>query len=194
MVLSSSRQIQLANPFSECRNITTFNYYEDYRAHIEKYKFEYNYLDCAGFCMDILCQNSTDRSCRLKQIPICKPKCPQKCIADQYDITTSFSNFPTEYYFERRNKSVNNFERLKTTVLRLRISVKNLNVNIVEQHPEMVFNDLLSAIGGTLGCFLGASLLSIVEISEVGYELLVGLLKRLFKGSIVSIDFRFFSN
>ena len=55
----------------------------------------------------------------------------------------------------------------KENLLKVSIRLDSLGYTQISKSEKTTFENLISSIGGTLGCFLGASLLSLVEIGEV---------------------------
>ena len=108
----------------------------------------------------------------------CIPYCPIKCENTYYDYSSSylkfpmnrkyFGQFPKDYGFEDYNYSF-----LKERVLKVNVYLKDTGYTMIESTPKISVQDLIGQIGGTLGCFIGASLLSLVEIGELLFELIL---------------------
>ena len=79
----------------------------------------------------------------------------------------NYLSFPTEAYFQRHNYSQLNFTSdfnvLKQNVANFDIYF-SLSNRVTKYTKKYSLDDLVSKIGGFLGCFLGASLLSMLEI------------------------------
>jgi hypothetical protein len=106
----------------------------------------------------------------------CLPDCPDECDSVSYSLSSSFNRFPTPKYSEQlvKNSFLNKtFTDLKSNMTLLRESVLSFSVYYSElkyteisQLEKLSIVDLICAIGGTLGLFLVASVLSFVEILE----------------------------
>ena len=120
----------------------------------------------------------------------CSHLCPRECETISYTLSTSHSDFPSLSYgqFLRNQTSVKerfkNYQQnssrkdseilkeidmyeFKTGIAAINIYYEDLKYTKISQIEEMNFPDLLSNLGGTLGLFVGFSVLSFVEILEV---------------------------
>lgn len=107
----------------------------------------------------------------------CKMKCPIECNTVSYKIEKSQASFPTKTYGDLlkddhkfKSKFSNNnltYDLLRRSVLSFRIYFEKLSLDVTTETPSMTIVNLFSNIGGTLGLFLGMSLLSIVELIEL---------------------------
>ena len=93
----------------------------------------------------------------------------------------SYLAFPTPAYFEIHNysqlKFSNDYSLLKPSVLSLEIFY-NFDTKIIDYNVKCSIHDIISDIGGILECFLGASLISMVEIIELLIEIVFKILNR----------------
>ena len=104
------------------------------------------------------------------------------------NLQASFSNYPGKYYAEQlaneeiiRKKFGNKtplFDELKESTLKLNINYEKLEYTLIREDQKTTLIDLISNVGGTLGLCLGMSFLSIVEIAEIGMEIVLSLLKK----------------
>jgi len=145
----------------------------------------------------IPCINLTQNSCVIQKYndylneisAICGPSCPLECNSGEYQIATSFSQYPTRQYAE--NSLINNpiiaskfpngtlnYEIIKQSVLSLNVFYDTLSYTEYIESPKLEIFDLVSNIGGIIGVFVGASLLSVFEIVEVAIEILAVLFKK----------------
>jgi len=116
----------------------------------------------------------------------CYAKCGVSCESVTYELTTAFSNYPTQWYSDILlnnskflNLVVNNtpnytmdyptFESLQETLLMVNVYYEELFYTEIEDEPKLEFETLLSLIGGYMSLFLGMSLLSLVEFIEILY-------------------------
>ena len=129
---------------------------------------------------------------------ICLENCRDECEYVTYQTTVSSSQFPTITYSEvllyNENVSFNyepepkpNFEEVKASVLSLNVYYKTDSYQNIKEKPAITQDVLLSNAGGTLGLFLGASLLSLGEIFEVIYEVLIHFIQRKMVSSKVNV-------
>jgi hypothetical protein len=138
------------------------------------------------------CLNESQSSCsdnlfyemyEQDQIAFCTNICKAECTSISYDISSSYADFPSKKYYESlrenelikknfANEGIQNFtfEDLKSKMTSLRVYFSELSYTMISENEKMNIVDLLSNIGGTMGLFLGISLLSFVEIVELVIE------------------------
>lgn len=120
----------------------------------------------------------------------CLESCPQECEYVDYTTTVSSSQFPTITYSDvlvynenisenfAADKSQKQFTSVKSSVLSVNVfSKSDLYMNVREK-PSTEFEQFISNFGGAMGLFLGISLLSLVEIFELFYELVCGYFEK----------------
>lgn len=113
---------------------------------------------------------------------LCSNECPLECESISYSQSTSTSSFPPRSYaddilndtvmlsrFDANKKIDYNF--LKEHLLSVNIYFDALQSTRIEEFKQVEFFDLIANIGGTLGLFIGISLLSFVELVELILEL-----------------------
>ena len=119
----------------------------------------------------------------------CQKECPMECEQVNYDYQISQSNFPSPYHADNlkenptiRSKLGENltFENIKESVASLNIYYEDNQFTIIEETPKTSIGDLLGSIGGNLGLFIGASVLSFVEIFEIFLFLIQEIFKKNF--------------
>jgi hypothetical protein len=138
------------------------------------------------------CLNESQSSCsdnlfyemyEQNHIAFCSNICKMECTSISYDISSSYADFPSRKYYEsiKENELVKKnfadegiqnftFEDLKSKIVSLRIYFSELSYTLISENEKMNIVDLLSNIGGTMGLFLGISLLSFVEMVELVIE------------------------
>ncbi len=79
-----------------------------------------------------------------------------------------YKNWLKRYYNMTIAKNV--LINIGNNITLLDVFFHNLNFLEITQFPKMIASDLVSIIGGTIGLFLGISLLSFVEIIEFTFE------------------------
>nr|XP_034322243.1 acid-sensing ion channel 4-like isoform X1 [Crassostrea gigas] len=91
--------------------------------------------------------------------------CPTECEYDEYQAQLSTGSFPAKNYQAVLNQM--GIKNIRETYLELAIYFESLGVLKVEQKPEYSFEDIIGLLGGQMGLFLGASLLTLTELIEV---------------------------
>lgn len=87
----------------------------------------------------------------------CFEQCPFECETVNYDFRISTSKFKVK------------------NVAAISITYDALSYTEISYSASLSAFDLIANIGGTLGLFMGLSILSIVEIVELGFSILLGL-------------------
>lgn len=89
----------------------------------------------------------------------CQGQCPTECNTVTYSVTPNY-NILYEYLYKNMTK--------------INIYYDSFEYTVISQIPKIKMEDFLAGIGGILGLFLGASILSFVEIVEMVIELMYG--------------------
>ena len=100
--------------------------------------------------------------------------CPLECDSIDYLLSTSFAEFPLPLYGDlflnksglKLEMSASNLSDLRKSVLSMNIYYSSLKYTEITQLEKNTLVDLVCDIGGTMGLFLGASLLSMIELLE----------------------------
>jgi len=110
---------------------------------------------------------------------LCMQDCPLECDTIEYQIATTYSHYPSMNYAKEElmnrplikskltNDSKLNYELIRQSVLSLNVYYDDFLYAEYSQSPKGEIPDLVSNVGGIVGVFIGASLLSFVEIFEV---------------------------
>lgn len=149
----------------------------------------FNEIGCINLLYPILpempyCITQLDVN-RLNQLnfdfSMCNEMCPIECDSVSYETSVSYTQWPT--YNSWLNAKQNNvskfleknmdFELVRKSFASVSIKFKNIKYTEITETPSMLFPDLVAAIGGMLGLFLGFSIMCIVEIVELGIEVLI---------------------
>ena len=108
----------------------------------------------------------------------CSLSCPLECDSVLYDYSTSVLDFPSVAYyktlkgeFEQRNGYEPSFEEMKQGSYALSIYYPQLEYTEISELVKTNVFDLFSNVGGTLGLFLGLSILSFIEVVEILVEM-----------------------
>ncbi|XP_075703668.1 acid-sensing ion channel 1C-like [Rhinoderma darwinii] len=129
---------------------------------------------------DIICELEDDVSCaekHLKKIetssneeePLCDCQTPCKMV--RYGKELSMVKIPSKSASKYMAKKYNRTEEyIKDNILVLDIFFEALNYETIEQKKAYEVAGLLGDIGGQMGLFIGASILTILEIIDYLYE------------------------
>ncbi|XP_033762756.1 amiloride-sensitive sodium channel subunit beta-like [Pecten maximus] len=119
--------------------------------------------------------------------------CPNACNETVYSRSFSGRLWPSHEYLEDLMKLACskydlphkscplrnlNPDQMRMNFLKINIYYEDLNFEFLSEEPEYELMNLLSDIGGSLGLFLGASVLSLGEIIEILVELIYFILKK----------------
>ena len=120
--------------------------------------------------------------------------CPLECVSTRYSLAISQDEYPTlmmyqlylqekPSYFEHLfNKTVNEitFDMFKKSFTRLTVYYEDLSVMELSETVQIDRVKLVSNLGGTIGLFLGVSLISAVECLELIIVLILIIIKYYF--------------
>jgi hypothetical protein len=126
---------------------------------------------------DMNCVYKTNEYFYISNYTECLPSCPLECDTQEFKISTSFLNYP---HLSKVNGLLNNpiikskyenisnitVNQLRESVVSVAIYYDDLSYTVISKKPAMILLDLISAIGGIMGIFLGISFLSFLEIIE----------------------------
>ncbi|XP_041357745.1 acid-sensing ion channel 1C-like [Gigantopelta aegis] len=107
--------------------------------------------------------------------------CPEPCHQVQYTPTFSHADFVSEFVAKQlvKEKFMNSTDYLSRNNIELRIFYESLLDTTIVQKPELTYLDILGTLGGHMGLFLGASLLSLSEIIEICIIVIARLISKL---------------
>lgn len=120
----------------------------------------------------------------------CSSLCPLECDSISYHVSTSFAEFPSRSYAEilkenpviraHFSNNIDNitFDLLKEKIVSLNIYLSELKYTKSTELPDHSVIDLIASVGGTLGLFLGISLLSFAQIFETFIYMILVLLQK----------------
>ncbi|CAH3198064.1 unnamed protein product, partial [Porites evermanni] len=140
--------------------------------------------------VQVRCAKELSREIRLGNIPC---NCPQDC--RQYPATVSSAIWPTEGYLShllerlgnRAFNTVSDITQARRNLARVDVYYKSMTTEIIQQVPRYEFKDLISNIGGSLGLFAGVSLLTLLEICKLLFDLAGSFCKK-FEEKVNSVD------
>ncbi|GFR96280.1 acid-sensing ion channel 3 [Elysia marginata] len=77
-------------------------------------------------------------------------KCPKECDSTDFIADLDYADFAS-----------------RISTVDVKIFFKTLDIQVIEQKPAVSVQDVLGSLGGQMGLFLGASIVSMVEILEM---------------------------
>ena len=120
--------------------------------------------------------------------------CPLECKKVIYDTFITNAKYPTKFYtdslrndqmfMKRFANTTHEFDDLDQDLIRINVYFDSLSYLKISESESVSLIALISDIGGTLGLFLGMSLLSITESIEIIIKLVYMILKHKFKKHI----------
>ena len=134
-------------------------------------------------CTDLTCINNVTKQFLKSDYvqTICLPKCPLQCNRTGFLSQISFSQLNGDYYLSMIQNNANlsgdfvtkalNAESARNSIAQVNIFYDTLAYTYAEELPGCNVICLFANIGGSLGLFMGASILSIGEIIEVFMEM-----------------------
>ncbi|KAF5923437.1 hypothetical protein HPG69_006608 [Diceros bicornis minor] len=93
--------------------------------------------------------------------------CPVPCEETGYPATISYSTFPSLTALKYLSKKLNRSQKyIRENLVHIDINYSDLNYKITQQQKAVSVSELLADVGGQLGLFCGASMITIIEIIE----------------------------
>jgi acid-sensing ion channel 5 len=111
--------------------------------------------------------------------------CPFECKTISFDLTISNDDYPTYFHFSFLNSILGEkykklfrtpnvtYEMFKKSFTYVFIEMEDLKVTNIKESPTITLTDLLASIGGTIGFFIGVSILSLVNIISLMIEIIL---------------------
>ncbi|XP_075286384.1 acid-sensing ion channel 4 isoform X1 [Opisthocomus hoazin] len=131
------------------------------------------YIECADHTLDAAVEDSQERC-----------SCPTPCNLTRYGKEISMVRIPNKgsarYLARKYNK---NETYIRENFLVLDIFFEALNYEAIEQKKAYDLAGLLGDIGGQMGLFIGASILTILEILDYVYEVIRDRVSRVLRHS-----------
>ena len=120
----------------------------------------------------------------------CLDKCPLECNRRTFTTRQSYFQYPTAYQsgslFYHNNAFMSThanqtdatvLNKLYYNMISASVFYESLSYSMAEERPAIVMTELIGSVGGHLHIFLGMSLLSFVEIIELGAFAFISLKK-----------------
>ena len=130
----------------------------------------------------------------------CSPFCPLPCENIEYSLSTSTADYPSPAYLNKyllndtkfqpifgKNDLKNVFDlfQAKYKVASFDVYYNSLSYTKITEYPKMLPEELVAFFGGTFGLFLGLSFLSMAEIFELFFQVLIILYEHTFHNQIL---------
>ncbi|XP_077989317.1 epithelial sodium channel subunit beta-like [Glandiceps talaboti] len=125
----------------------------------------------------------------------CEPRCPQPCLDETYSTMLSMSKWPSDTYYDevltrlsRRSFKIDEKDSAEATrrnLIRLKVYYTDFNFESITERPALDGVALLSNLGGLMGLYIGASVISLFEFIEFLVAISRLMLK---KGKDVSLE------
>ncbi|XP_070537630.1 uncharacterized protein [Ptychodera flava] len=104
-------------------------------------------------------------------------KCAPPCSERKYSMTISQSKWPSEAYLKnllrlikvksRKTQTLNDLESARANLVRLKVYFETLNYESTSENIAYTWADLLSDVGGTLGLYVGFSVITLCEVARL---------------------------
>jgi hypothetical protein len=110
-------------------------------------------------------------------------KGPLECSSVKYTLSFSATSYPNQAYYTRLinnsvvqkrynyNISAMTMDSIRSNVLGVAVYYSSLSYTQISEGAKMEVADLIGAVGGTLGLFLGLSFLSFYELFELAFTI-----------------------
>ncbi|XP_075050512.1 bile acid-sensitive ion channel [Mixophyes fleayi] len=93
--------------------------------------------------------------------------CPVPCEETDYPATLSYSTFPSDKAADYLSSKLSQSSTyMKNNLVYIDIKYHGLNYKITKQQKALTPSELLSDLGGQLGLFCGASMITVIEVLE----------------------------
>jgi hypothetical protein len=186
MTMSTNNSYRQSDCFSLCYQIYLNKKCKCYDAIVRSVDF--SLVPCIN-TKEAICQIETMKYFSTKSNEICADQCPAECYTTTYSFKSSTQAYPARSYaysllkdesmlarFE--NKTNVDYETLKENILAVNVYFEALESTTIDEGKQMEMVDLIAGIGGTLGLFLGISVLSLFEVVEILLEILLSKTKK----------------
>ena len=114
---------------------------------------------------------------------VCQSSCEFECSPIEFDIKTYNGHYPTTHYksilqqwVQNNNKNVS-YSDIPDSFAKVNVYYHSMQYLTTEQTQKFQGIDLLSNLGGVLGLWLGISLMTLIEIVELIYNLIYTFVK-----------------
>jgi len=181
VTIEKTVQNSLGTPYSDCISIKEIDSFDsDLVREALKTGYPYRQKDCYELCYHKYCSNCNDSEF-FDLNAVCSKHCPLECETTLFKTYLSTENHSKFLYANNKDKykesivkqfnltNLTDDEFLKglTTIF---VYFQELKYTEIVQIPKTTTVDLWSSIGGTLGLFLGVSVISFFELMDILLE------------------------
>ncbi|XP_077862658.1 uncharacterized protein LOC144344653 [Saccoglossus kowalevskii] len=109
-------------------------------------------------------------------------KCHQPCTESWYTKTISQSLYPSNKFLKhllklihhknKKTKVISDLEGFRQNIVQLEVYFEELNYETITEVPDITIENLLGNIGGILGLYCGFCVITIVELLQLGCDLI----------------------
>jgi hypothetical protein len=178
ILMSLVRNKELQVPYSDCAytDLDSLAYLE-YREFLTNSRRDYDRSECMSyyFYTELIRMCGSSDICENFVYPADEDflfKCPLRCEKKSYDLQLSYANFNLGVNDSDNQASFRvNYSELNEAALKVTLRFDDLVYMLEEKTAKASFQDLVANFGGTLGCFLGASLLTLIELGNLAFEI-----------------------
>ncbi|KAG9480008.1 hypothetical protein GDO78_011817 [Eleutherodactylus coqui] len=160
------KTITQEHPWGECNPQLELAYHEVYSTYgcLQECKSAHIKAECG--CLPFLLPDRIDKE-ELCSVGTYSSTCPVPCEETNYPTTLSYSTFPSdnaaEYLSTKLNKDAS---YMRNNLVYIDIKYQEMNYKTTTQQKAFTSGELLSEVGGQLGLFCGASMITIIEVME----------------------------
>ncbi|XP_070542971.1 amiloride-sensitive sodium channel subunit gamma-like [Ptychodera flava] len=133
-------------------------------------------LPCVDKEKGITCMNEVAEKQKIDALG-CRKNCHQPCRGRSYKETLSMSQWPSDAYDNKLYKRLSeksrkiteqllSVEESRRNLIKLKVYFSELNFESITEKPAFGRIDLLSSLGGLMGLYIGASVISLFEFLE----------------------------
>ncbi|CAF0969101.1 unnamed protein product [Brachionus calyciflorus] len=127
---------------------------------------------------DLKCiQRNKDLFYESEKIDECFHKCPNECKKINFNKKLTSSSIDKKKYEMNPLNQVIYSDHFQSLQVVVNVFYEDMDYQLIEEYPAMSLEELIADIGGSLGLFIGISLLSVAEL----FEILVNIFCIIFK-------------
>jgi len=107
----------------------------------------------------------------------CRTLCPYNCSYTKYDILSTRGSYPNYRYmanldgFLLSQRGIKQINKTAASYAKVNIYYEDLRYSTTTETPQILWTDLISNLGGTVGLYIGFSFLTLGEIFEIIFNI-----------------------
>ena len=192
---------RLGKPYNGCLQDNTTEYVSHLYQYFKRNRKTYLQRDCYDLCMEEIIKRKCNCNIELGQNALCYnnsvitqcffktlidykiesitfPKechnyCPRECVSMNYEIDQNYLGIFPKDFFKLNGFKYYNYSTIQEDSFFIVIYFKDLDYTEIREIPKTYPYDLFSNIGGLLSLFVGISLISIIEITDLAFNLIL---------------------